>query len=446
MKFAQWGIHKNHHPFHELCANDMRSAWHINEDSNQDQSVPNHVLDPEAYSISANQKAENRPARLECVVSGTAGPGSPFPISSCRPISSRLRNSTLHPLQFAKSNITYDIMSGSSLETVLVSTKCYSELALGRVIKNEIRPERESRSSNAFSTDYHRTVTRRSWRYTEHIWSKLHRGLSLLEARKFQEGFESLQQGCHLVRDFVSQQSMHRLSSLFIHMGNHHWSRHAEVRRSLLNFLYEMSSAMLGCQHPLSVILCVFYRQDDLINDYAELALKVMLDSANEHDNATHVELLRVKLSFSVVLARQNEHTLSEALIESACSQSEQQSGRTSDEVRQCLRRLANLRASQGRFHEAEAIFEDVIERRTSISNSVSADQLSIYTYRNLAVLCAKRGDPVKSESWYEKELAAALASWGPLDEYYIDCCAMRDVRLHGNALEPAELNWPEIT
>jgi hypothetical protein len=337
-------------------------------------------------------------------------------------------------------------VSCSSLETVLLSTQLYLELVLGKEIGSEIKSGRDSRNPNASHPGYNRIVTKRSWRRTEYLWSKFHHGLSLLEERKIREGFESLHQGCNLAQDFLSQQSRHCLSSLFIHMGNHRWSRHAAVRRSLLRFLFRMSSNMFGRRHPLSIIIFAVFKEINLINDYAELALKVMLDMTTRHVNAANGELLRIKMCFCVILERQQEHMLSEALIESTCYQSEQQGGRTSAGTRQCLRRLAILRAGQGRLEEAVTIFEDVIRRQPQFSKLGSPDELNIYTYRNLAMLCAKQGNFAKSDYWFKKELDTALIKWGSQDEYYINCCAMRSLRLQNDASGFLGLDWLEIT
>ena len=324
---------------------------------------------------------------------------------------------------------------------MLKSVRIFTETKLGQDL--DVTPEFQAHEVHAATRDGARSMTKRQWRRTEYIFSKIHQGLGMLEANEFEDAFESLHQGCQLAENFLKHPPRLLFSSLYMVLGCQKWSRHEPVRHCLLTYLSKMATTKLGTAHPISTALSSLL-QGGLFKESAEAVFRSTIDLFETQLGPLHHETLVLKISLCVILSRQGEFQAAEDFIRSLCKECEQHYGKSHAATRKCLRRLGNLYLSQGRTAEAEHIFEDVIRRGATYSGP--SDEISIYTFQNLGTLCAQRGHCARSEFWYEKELEAALERWGTQDEYYIDCCERRDARIQSPMNPFGTITWLEIT
>ena len=300
------------------------------------------------------------------------------------------------------------------VEPVLAYTKVFCEWSttLSSNLSDPTTDEHlgPARRLHPFSTAYDSSTN-----HPHLFWDKMYFGVNMLERNHPQVAFDSLQQGCDMVKDFLSRGPEHVFQGVFIGLGSYRWDQFQSVQDVLLSFLARMSTILLGASHLVTLLLQNL-QTGDVIKRSAEFALRIMLDSFQKRLGSVHPDVLRLKRALCVVLRRQHEYRTSEAILVSAIRESEQLRGYNDGETRQCLQRLSNLYTEQARYGSAMKLTEDAIQRGEAACGDELPDQTTIHAMHSGAIIAEQMEDYGKSEYWYMR-LESVLRGKGVGDD-----------------------------
>jgi tetratricopeptide (TPR) repeat protein len=278
-------------------------------------------------------------------------------------------------------------------------------------------------------------------------WAEFDFGLAMLEDQYTDLALTSFELGCRLAHLLLSSPSKLFIRNLIMAFGSVRWEQFEPFRGKLLEYLAVMASVVLGDKHPITIILENVACGDTLAAS-AEFALRIMLELFEQKTHAAHPDVLLIKRSLSVILRRQREYDISEEILLGAIQDSESYNGHDCKETRRCLRRLGHLYMEQGRYNEAEAVFQRILDTapgKTTYQNAWIPDEISVYTYQHLARMANEMGDRSKCRFWFMRELDGAIKRWGVGSDYSAECLQLAYNELPPDSLRSAINQYPDI-
>ncbi len=278
-------------------------------------------------------------------------------------------------------------------------------------------------------------------------WAEFDFGLAMLEDQHTDLALASFELGCRLVHLLLSSPSKLFIRNLIMAFGSTRWEPFEPFRQKLLEYLASMASVVLGDSHPITITLDNVACNDTFAAS-AEPALRIVLELFQQTYRSAHPDILLIKRSLSVILRRQRDYEAGEQILLSAIHDSEQHNGHDCKETRRCLRRLGHLYMEQGRYREAEAVFQRILDTapgKSVYQDNWIPDEISVYTYQHLARMANDMGDQDKCRFWFTKELDAAIRRWGIGGEYTAECLQLAYNEIPLDALGATVNQYPNI-
>lgn len=141
-------------------------------------------------------------------------------------------------------------------------------------------------------------------------------GVALLQKRLFKGAFQMLDRGCSLIRLIFVDPDPLMIQIVVSYFEVLPWQSFRYVRNSLICFMAEMGSSILGSDHPISVALSQL-RKADTFDRAAGKILKVGLDVLETGSCQDHYSAVNLKASLTLVFLKQPQCVLLNTLCRS---------------------------------------------------------------------------------------------------------------------------------
>jgi tetratricopeptide (TPR) repeat protein len=245
---------------------------------------------------------------------------------------------------------------------------------------------------------------------------KLSYGVGALVQQKPAQGWRMINEACEMVHKVLEQEPENLFILLFYGFSDGDWALFPGLSTYLLRFFAKSSAGILGCSHPISVVL-YHLQEQEIFAEATSPVFEVLMDAFGENLGPTNFESWALRYYYCNVLGEQGEYAAAESHGLCFLKQSEEEFGRLHWRTRGLLLNLADIHFLEEQYDLAEKEFQDVVQRCREDSDDEFLDWIYIHALWQLTQIFEARGDFAQSDEYLRTVLTSAINEWGTEDE-----------------------------
>lgn len=197
------------------------------------------------------------------------------------------------------------------------------------------------------------------------------------------EGWQFVHKACETAKTVIKEQYRGFLRLFIVTFSDERWKAVPELHSYLLNYLTNMTSAVLGDDHELANILRVF-SSDNVLGLATRPVLKAIVDVLTRRRPELDDELYEAQRSLMDVSRIQGDFQTATQIGEEMRVDCQNQHGAHHDETRRARRRLADTLLDQGLMIDARQCYQETLSECMSPpsldgSSTATIDESTIF-------------------------------------------------------------------